>query len=151
MNDASSKTSNEILDQILDLKKHVENVVPGINVVVSKMIIRAGNPKANTILGNVNKKLLKLGIKLLDHSNISLNDLGRKGLHLNEIGIKKLALNIISFIRKMRLNSKFNHKIIPLRPSNSANMSPEINMFPSNFSTLELMMDLQEVMTRSNL
>ena len=75
--------------------------MPGINVVVSKMIIRADNPKANTILGNVNKKLLKLGINLLDHSNILLNDLGRKGLHLNEIGIKKLAWNISPFIRKM--------------------------------------------------
>ena len=36
-----------------------------------------------------------------------------------------LALNIISFIRKMGLNSKFNPKIIPWRPSNSANKSPD--------------------------
>ena len=90
MNDTSSKISDEILDEILGQKKHVENVVPGNNVVVSKMIIRAGNPKDNTILGNVNKKHVKLGIKLLEHSNISLNDVGRKGLHLNEIGIKSL-------------------------------------------------------------
>ena len=99
-NDAVSKTSDQILDEILDLKKHVENVVPDINVIISKLIIRSDNPKANSISGNVNKKLVKLGINLLDHSNISLDDLGRKGLHLNEKGTKRLALNIISFIRK---------------------------------------------------
>ena len=66
-NDAVSKTSNQILDKILDHKKHVENVVPGINVIISKLIIRSDNPKANSISGNVNKKLVKLGINLLDH------------------------------------------------------------------------------------
>ena len=100
-NDAVSKTSDVILDEILDLKKHVENVVPGINVVISKMIMRSDNIKANILLGNVNTKLIKLGVPLLDHSNILCSDLGRKGLHLNEVGTKKLALNIISFIRKM--------------------------------------------------
>ena len=99
-NDAVSKTSDQILDGILDLKKHVENVVPGIKVIISKLIIRSDNPKTNSISGNVNKKLVKMGINLLDHSNISLDDLGRKGLHLNEKGTKRLALNIISFIRK---------------------------------------------------
>ena len=37
-NDAVSKTSDVILNEIFDLKNHVENVVPGINVVISKMI-----------------------------------------------------------------------------------------------------------------
>ena len=87
-NDAVSKTSDQILDEILDLKKHVENVVPGTNVIISKLIIRSDNPKANSISGNVNRKLVKLGINLLDHSNISLDDLGLKGLHLNEKGTK---------------------------------------------------------------
>ena len=100
-NDTVSKTSDVILDEILDLKNHVENVVPGINVVISKMIMRSDNIKANTILGNVNTKFIKLGVPLLDHSNILCSDLGRKGLHLNEVGTKKLALNIISLIRKM--------------------------------------------------
>ena len=63
------------------------------------MIITSDNRKANT--GNVNTKLVKLGVTLLDHSNILCNDLGGKGLHLDDVGIKKLALNIISLIRKM--------------------------------------------------
>ena len=69
-NDAVTKTSDEILNEILDLKKHVENAVPGIHVVISKMIIRPDNRKVNTILRNVNKNLVKLGVTLLDHSNI---------------------------------------------------------------------------------
>ena len=100
-NDAVTKTSDEILNEILDLKKHVENAVPGIHVVISKMNIRSDNRKANTMLGNVNMKLVKLGVTLLDHSNILFSDLGRKGIHLNDVGIKKLALNIISLIQKM--------------------------------------------------
>ena len=99
-NDVVTKTSDEKLNEILDLKKDVENAVPGIHVVISRMIIRSDNRKAYTVLGNVNTKLVKLGVTLLDHSNILCSDLGRKGIHLNDVGVKKLALNIISLIRR---------------------------------------------------
>ena len=100
-NDAPFKSSNQILDELLLLKRYIENSVQGINVIISKPLLRIDNPKARITLDRVSTKLENLNISTLDNSNITDIHLGRKGLHLNRRGNGRLALNLMSLIREL--------------------------------------------------
>lgn len=100
-NDVVNKTSDEVLEQIHTLIRLTRKLLPTTNVIISTLINRSDNTKANTIIKNLNHKLKRTNYRLLDNSNITFKDLSRKGLHLNIHGTKKMAKNLISLIKQL--------------------------------------------------
>ena len=100
-NDASSKTSEVILTELLQLKHHIESCLPSCRVIISHPTLRLDNAKAGLTITNLVKKLNGLNIPCMVNSNIKFNHLSRKGHHLNDYGIKRMAMNIISLIRHL--------------------------------------------------
>ena len=86
--------------EIINLTEHIEKILPTCTVIVSQPTLRTDNVKANNIIGNLNIKLKRNKIKLLDNSNIKTHHLGKKGLHLNAHGTRRMAMNIISLIKR---------------------------------------------------
>ena len=100
-NDSQRKSADQIVNELMKLKRHIENILPKCLVIISKPIMRTDIPKANLTIRYVNAKLNNLGILLLDNDNICEQHLGKKGLHLNKHGTSRLALNIISLLRQL--------------------------------------------------
>ena len=80
------------------LKCNILKQLPNCIVIVSKPTVRIDHGKANLALRNVNKHLETL--ECIENGNISVQHLGRKGLHLNSKGKGRLALNFLNQIRK---------------------------------------------------
>ena len=100
-NDSTFKTSNDMLNDIIRLKQNIENTY-ACEVVVSNIIDRLDNAKARITGKRFNEKLSQLQIRVLDHSNITGNYLGKKGLHLiSPKGTAILAKNVITFLRNL--------------------------------------------------
>ena len=99
--DAPFKSSEQILTELLQLKTHIETMLPGVIVIISQPIMRTDNMKANLTIQQLARKLDNLKIRILDNSNIGDVHLGRKGLHLNGRGTGRLALNIMSLIKQL--------------------------------------------------
>lgn len=95
-NDAPHMVSNEIVDGLLTLKHKVEEILPTSQVVISSLITRIDNGKANLTIRKVNSHLKQLKIQLLDNSNITHADLGKRGLHLSKDGKRKLEKNVVN-------------------------------------------------------
>ena len=100
-NETPYKSSEEVLVELLQLKDHIESILPGTTVILSQPTIRADNSKANYTIKQLITKLNNLNIKVMDNTNIHDEHLGKKGLHLNGRGTGKLALNIMSLIRHL--------------------------------------------------
>ena len=100
-NDAPNMVSNEIVDGLLALKHTVENLLPESHVVISSLITRIDDGKANLTINKVNKHLKELKIDLLDNSNITYRDLGKKGLHLSKHGKDKYVKNVVKKIKNL--------------------------------------------------
>ena len=72
------------------------------NVVISNIIVRTDNGKAILTGKRFNEKLSRLKVQVLDHSYITSNYLGRKGLHLTSLyGSAKLAKNFLVSLRNL--------------------------------------------------
>ena len=100
-NDSVDNTSDDILRNLLKLKRYIENLMPFCEVIISLPTVRVDNNKANQILKNLNLKLKRTKYRLLDNSNIKVFHLGKKGLHLNSHGAREIASNIISLTKRL--------------------------------------------------
>ena len=100
-NDAVSKTSRQILDELLQLKQHIINTLPTCRVIVSRIMIRTDNGKAALTLSNFNKLFAQFEVDFINHVNIKEVHLGRKGLYLNKKGKDRLELNFLQNLRKL--------------------------------------------------
>ena len=69
-NDCVHTPGNEVFHNLLGLKLHIENKVPGIRVILSQPIARYGNDLASIRVREVVKKLESSNIPLLVHDNI---------------------------------------------------------------------------------
>ena len=98
-NDSVDSISDDILNNLSKLKRHIEKVMPFCEVIISLPTIRVDNKKANQILENLNLKLKHTKFRLLDNSNIKEFHLGKKGLHFNSHGTREIASNTISLIK----------------------------------------------------
>ena len=100
-NDATTNTSENILDDLLIIKSNIsKQLATSCRIVLSKPIIRHDNGKANLTIRNVNKHLSALQSECIENDNISSQHLGGKGLHLTPKGKVRLALNSMKQIRK---------------------------------------------------
>ena len=99
-NDTVFKTSRQILDELLQLKQYITNMLPPCRVIVSRPTIRIDNTKAVLTLSNFNKYLGQLEADFIDNVN-SKEQLGKKGLHLNKKVKNKLELNFLQKLRNL--------------------------------------------------
>ena len=100
-NSAPYETSAKIMDDIMTLKKFIEEKLPRCNVIISQPTILTYDMKAHFTLQQVSNKIERLNLKHMNNSNITDVHLGKKGLHLNGRGTGRLALNIISLIKEL--------------------------------------------------
>ena len=101
-NDAISKTSRRILDELLQLKQYIINALLTCRVIVSRPTIRTGNGKVAVLtLSNFNKFLGQLEVDFIDNVNIKEVHLGKKGLHLNKKGKNRIELNFLQKLRNL--------------------------------------------------
>ena len=100
-NNAPVMPSSGILDEILSMKHHIEKVSPKTKVVISSPIVRTDNGKAALTIKNLNQHLRELDIEIIENSNITFKDLGKKGLHLAKYGKFKLVKNIMQKLNKL--------------------------------------------------
>ena len=99
-NDCPNKSSDVILDDMLELKQHIETILPATKVYLSCPILRFDNAKTG-----FNQYQLGSKVRLLDdvilNDNIDSSCLGRAGLHLNRKGSGRLAINFLSLIKRL--------------------------------------------------
>ena len=100
-NESPSKTSNQIYNELLDLKKWIASKSRA-RVIFSIPICRFDDAKATLTVKQLQGKLLKSGeLEVIDNSNIGSDLLGRKKLHFNFRGTKQLAVNIIQKLKSL--------------------------------------------------
>ena len=97
-NNSPDEASNVILDKLLSLKNTIEKSIPKCKVILSSLTPRLDNGKANLTIKRFNEHLKQLKLEIIDNSNITTKDLGKKGLHLSNNGKAKLARNVLSVI-----------------------------------------------------
>ena len=56
-NDIITKTSDIILNELMELKFHIENTLPSCTVIISEPTIRLDNAKASLTIKYINEKL----------------------------------------------------------------------------------------------
>ena len=101
-NDAKEKPSNQIVDEVLAFKNHVEKLVSKkCEIIISSLTPRIDDGKAGYTVRRFNEHLNQLKVHVLDNSNILVKDLGRKGLHLSKFGKLKLARNITNKVEEL--------------------------------------------------
>ena len=98
-NDAQNKSAGMIINELNNLKIHIEEVNPGTNVFFSTPIIRKDDVTLDKKLQEVASYLNENYEKLVTSKNIDYTCLGRKGLHLNPKGSGRLAINLISLMK----------------------------------------------------
>ena len=100
-NDAVDRNTSAdmIFDGIADLKSFAESKVPGIQVTISCPTVRTDNSVANAKLSQLNNRLKRSGLSIIQNDDITKDHLGKRGLHLKPIGTKSLAVNMITFMR----------------------------------------------------
>ena len=100
-NDSTTRTSDDMLHDIILLKDYIELTYSS-KVIISNIIERQDDMKANLTIQYFNEKLSKLNLLVMDNSNIISKYLGKKGHHLTSPhGSGRLAMNIINLIRRL--------------------------------------------------
>ena len=97
-NDANYKPAEQIFTEIANLKRYIEDVIPGVKVILSCPVIRADNIKANHTLRRLEESI-RSTFTFVCNNNVDVSCLGKKGLHLNPKGAGRLAMNYISLMR----------------------------------------------------
>ena len=98
-NNATTDTPQMIIDKLVTLKQNIEGSLPKNRVIISNLIIRTDNTKANSTIRKTNRLIKELQIQTVDNSNISEKHLGKRGLHLNQEGNTVFAGNLLHAIR----------------------------------------------------
>ena len=88
----------KILRKIFTTSK-IEDKIPSCQVVISCLIRRSDNVKANKTAEKVNNFIKLAKLKFIDNGNITDKHLGRRGLHLNHNGNIIFAKNLLNAIR----------------------------------------------------
>ena len=99
-NDSTSKTSDEIMMEIENLKIYIKQILPNVNLFLSCPVVRFDNTEANFTLRKLDQKL-KSTRNIIMNDNVDKSCVGKKGLHLNAKGSGRLATNFISLMRRL--------------------------------------------------
>ena len=97
-NNASSSTSREILNKLLNLKSIAKDN-PDCDVWLSTSIMRTDRGKEALTVSHLTNHLLQMEINITDNRNITGKHLSRRGLHLNVFGCNQLARKFLVKIK----------------------------------------------------
>ena len=100
--DASSSTSREILNKLLNLKFIAKDFNPDCDIWLSTPTMQTDRVKEALTVSHLTNHLLQLEINVIDNRNITGKHLSRRGLHLNVSGCNQLAINFLAKIKKFR-------------------------------------------------
>ena len=100
-NDSVSRTSREILDDLLQLKSAITKTLPNCQVIFLQPTLRVDNGKAALTLHRLNEYFSELNLDVVNNSNIKVKHIAQKVLHLNPKRKGRLALNFIHKIRDL--------------------------------------------------
>ena len=98
-NNAVEDTPEDIYNDLISLKAKIEDKIPSCQVVISCLIRRSDNVKANKTAEKVNNFIKLAKLKCIDNGNITDKHLGRRGFHLNHNGNIIFAKNLLNAIR----------------------------------------------------
>ena len=100
-NDSPHKTPGMIINELKNLKNHIEETYPSTNVYFSTPTIREDDTILNKKLQEVTLYLQQNFELLVTSTNIDKTCLGKKGLHLNPKGSGRLAINLITLMKRL--------------------------------------------------
>ena len=100
-NDANNKSSDELTNELLQLKQHIEKSLPESIIIISYPTIRVDKIEAKKTLIKLRENLSILNINAIENDNIKEEHLGKGGLHLNAKGSGRLAMNYISYMQHL--------------------------------------------------
>ena len=92
-NNTVEDTLEDIYNNLISLKTEIEDKIPNFQVLISCLIRRGDNPKANKTAEKVNNFIKQAKLKFIDNGNITDKHLGRRGVHLNRNGNTIFAKN----------------------------------------------------------
>lgn len=97
-NDLRDQNPNVVVDNVVELARKIESETSA-RIILSELVTRSDNVSSESVK-NVNKKLKKFcnqnNWKLVQHQNITINDLNQSGLHLNNRGNNILFNNFVN-------------------------------------------------------
>ena len=95
-NDAHDEAKNpeDIFDELLDLKRYVESLVPGVKVMLSCPIVRKDDGIANAKVIHIRSMLRASGMEIITNENIGFGLLTTRGLHLSNQGNRCFTANL---------------------------------------------------------
>ena len=99
-NDAPRKTAKQIFDEMLELKRFINHLLPSVIVYFSCPVLRLDDANANLTLRHLCYEMEILP-NIIVNKNVDGSCLGKKGLHLNPKGSGRLAINFLSLIRRL--------------------------------------------------
>ena len=76
-NDSNYKPAEQIFTEISDLKHYIEDVIPGVNVILSCLVIRADNINANHTLPRLEDSI-RSSFRFVCNNNVDVSCLGEK-------------------------------------------------------------------------
>ena len=99
-NDAVKKSTDDIVAELLELKKHVETILPKCTVILSCPTTRfdKSNHHSQKVVFDLREKLINLKVPIIQNVNIIEKHLGKLGLHLNQHGLSRLALYYMRYM-----------------------------------------------------
>lgn len=97
-NDSSSKTANEILQELKDLELWIMKKTDA-KVIFLMPTVRDDRHVESRTVRELQTKLAKSYLNVIDNTNITEDHLSQHRLHLNPSGSSLLAANIINYVR----------------------------------------------------
>ena len=100
-NNTVDQTSEQILNEIFELDTWIDGKTRGaVERIYSMPISRYDDAIGTITTKHLQAKMRNSGLKIIDHSNIDKEQLGKKMHHLNNTGTKLLASNLINFLKQ---------------------------------------------------
>ena len=94
-----SRTSREILNDLLQIKGAITKILPNCQVIFSQPKLRVDNGKAALTLNRLNEYYSEINVDIVNNDDIKVKHIDQKGLHLNPKEKGRLPLNFIHKIK----------------------------------------------------
>ena len=96
-----SRTSREILNDLLQIKGAITKILPNCQVIFSQPKLRVDNGKAALTLHRLNEYYSELNVDIVSNGDIKVKHIDQKGLHLSPKEKGRLPLNFIHKIKSL--------------------------------------------------